>query len=465
MRNELELNGYLSHINALTARSLGRMSDAVRKLVMSLAALSLATTVGCRKGSSSSDDAAYSGPKKRTGVADPTKEDVLAACMAARAEWRAGEVERVGKKDVMSKEERAKANASLDAENCERTQKEFEKNRARPKAAPLALADYQCLLESDSEYDFRSCYQRARKENPQPKPPNVRLESKYIKFEEQGGTVPYLSSHASHPDFDIEPLAKGDLYFDKSLRTNLAFGKGGDVSDHRYALGLYGKTDAVLLGAAGKKMPTEFDIEWLDLLGMVEFTEYCGPASKKLSCVSVPVKLVTKDGDWAMDLLFEPSLVSHYMALPAQKGKSLLLPGEDAAASAGDTRLIVVRSTGSLSTYVSQNRIIGKGTRMTDVDRIALIEVRERVLKTCRYRDGAGKNVSLTLDAYDADVTIVERKTGKQLAKRTFRAEGKATCPSGGDRGSVVTQTVNRDVRLPNDGAELGVWAREELAK
>ena len=77
----------------------------------------------------------------------------------------------------------------------------------------------------------------------------------------------------------------------------------------------------------------------------------------------------------------------------------------------------------------------------------------------------AGLGVLLKLLGGEVVQLVALLKHGKQLAKRTFRAEGKATCPSGGDRGSVVTQTVNRDVRLPNDGAELGVWAREELAK
>lgn len=145
--------------------------------------------------------------------------------------------------------------------------------------------------------------------------------------------------------------------------------------------------------------------------------------------IDVPVK-VTTDTTAEDVLRLSSRAVAAGLAgrILASVGSSIDLGGGDAAPVRGSLL------------FVKRDRTIGHvggGSKLADVDRVAVATSVKRGLKSCEYA-GLGGSWSLYHTAVDDEIVVYDCRTGKERAKRTFAAV-KRGCPA-----AIKTETEAR---------------------
>lgn len=302
----------------------------------------------------------------------------------------------------------------------------------------VALGRYECTMDASSSSDFRSCMKDVMKGAKQTE--GKKLTFKPVFLDHKNYSI-RCSASVKRPGMKAQHLTKRS--------SSCQFDDAGAI--------VMEAADLKAASVAGKvltvgKAKTRVTIAIDDLWPQMGFDERF---IKSKTPLRVPIELTNEDGTWKGYFYFDARLLVDHMK--KHVGKGFVLPGEDAGGDVGSTHLVI---GGSM--YKKQNQVVGSGTTLREVGKIALIEEKSRTTDTCRYTDNKGKVHSVKLSAKDAVVTIYERKTGRKLTQKTFKVSGSYSCKSSVAKKDLYKKTTKY---LPSDGAAIGSWAKAELAK
>jgi hypothetical protein len=175
--------------------------------------------------------------------------------------------------------------------------------------------------------------------------------------------------------------------------------------------------------------------------------------------IDVPVKVTTDST--ASDVL----RLSSRAVAASLEGRILAAAGSPINLGGGDAAPV----RGSLL-FVKRDRTVvhlGGGSKLADVDRVAVVSPVKRKLPACSYM-GSGGFTGLDHAAVDDEIVVYDRRTGKERAKRTFAAV-KRDCPASIKTevqtiaGVPVSTTTAAPpvLDVPDDAAELA-WLRTQ---
>lgn len=134
--------------------------------------------------------------------------------------------------------------------------------------------------------------------------------------------------------------------------------------------------------------------------------------------VKLPMELVDDDGKWTGELSVSADVMEKW-AMGITRGP-LLFDGESAG-SGGKSTILVVGST-----YTAHG---GPAVPLSKVDLIGVVSSKSRSYSSCRYKNGLGRTKSVKRRSYDKVATVYERRTGKRLGSKRFKA-ATPSCPS-----------------------------------
>jgi len=100
---------------------------------------------------------------------------------------------------------------------------------------------------------------------------------------------------------------------------------------------------------------------------------------------------------------------------------------------------------------------VGTPSRLSEVETIVLVDSKSRTLRNCSYR-GPNGMTNLVLMAYDADLRVYVRRTGKQVKSHVLRAKGTAACNK-----STTSKDLDSGSSLYVPTSEIAEWVRANL--
>lgn len=103
---------------------------------------------------------------------------------------------------------------------------------------------------------------------------------------------------------------------------------------------------------------------------------------------------------------------------PVEKGTGVAFPGDDAAPEKPRAAF-----------YMYRKRLFGEAQRLSDVDLIVVTDDKTRTSSCGTYTASSGSSISYSITYYDENIKLVDRRTGRVVSQRFFRAPPER-CPT-----------------------------------